>query len=360
MIGRDGRTTAGEALPTPTVPALAVCGWSGSGKTTLLEAAIPRLVAGGLRVAVVKHDVHGPDVDGPGKDSDRLFRAGADVVLGGPDESFLRRHRGPGDSLATAVADLAHAHDLVLVEGHKTTPLPKVWLASPYEPDPPLEVVDVLAVLPWGPHREAMFAGVLDDWLPAAWTRVPVRAGILIGGGSTRMGRPKHLLRHGARTLLERVVDAFAPRVAGVALLGGGEATGTPPGLPRLPDAPGLAGPLAGMIAAMRWHPGAAWLFAACDLPFASADVARWLLSERRPGRWAVVPSLREGTVEPLLALYEPQALPLLESVAAEDEPAPRLVARHEKVVTPTPPAALRRAFFNVNAPADLDALDPE
>jgi molybdenum cofactor guanylyltransferase len=341
-------------------PVLGVCGWSGSGKTTLLEAVIPRLEARGLRVAVVKHDVHGPDVDRPGKDSDRLFRAGADIALVGPREAFERRHRRNQGSLAAALAALGRRHDLVLVEGHKATPLPKVWLATPQEPNPPLEVTDVLAIMPWGAGRESVFMGVLDDWLPAAWAMVPVWAGILIGGGSTRMGRPKHLLRRGDRTYLERLLAALAGRVAGVALIGSGEVTAAQASLPRLPDAPDAAGPLAGMLAAMRWLPDAAWLIAACDLPFADDDAIRWLLAERRPGRWAVVPSLRDGMLEPLFALYEPQALWLLEEVARGANPAPRLIAPHEQVATPAPPDSLRRAFFNVNAPADLDCLDGE
>jgi molybdopterin-guanine dinucleotide biosynthesis protein MobB len=357
MVTAANSNGANTAAFVPPGPVLGVCGWSGSGKTTLLEAAIPRLAAAGLRVAVVKHDVHGPDVDRPGKDSDRLFRAGADVVLAGPDESFARRHRQHERSLAATLADLAARHDLVLVEGHKTTPLPKVWLASEREPNPPPEVTDVLAVLPWSAPREALFADLLADWLPAAWSAVPVWAGILIGGGSTRMGRPKHMLRQGGRTYLERLQAAVAGRVDGVALIGAAEVPPAAEALPRIPDAPDVTGPLAGMLAAMRWQPHAAWLLAACDLPFAGADTVRWLLGERRPGRWAVVPSLRDGMLEPLLALYEPQARELLEEVARGANPAPRLVAPHPKVATPTPPELLRRAFFNVNAPADLDAL---
>jgi molybdopterin-guanine dinucleotide biosynthesis protein MobB len=339
---------------------LGVCGWSGSGRTTLLEAVIPRLEARGLRVAVLKHDVHGPDVDRPGKDSDRLFRAGADLALVGPREAFERRHRRYERSLAASLADLRNRHDLVLVEGHKATPLPKVWLATPQEPDPPLEVADVLAILPWGARREAIFMGVLEDWLPAAWAMVPVWAGILIGGGSTRMGRPKHLLRRDGRTYLERLLAALVGRVAGLALVGSGEVPAAHAALPCLPDAPGVSGPLAGMLAAMRWQPDAAWLLAACDLPFADDDAVRWLLSERAPGRWAVVPSLRDGMLEPLFALYEPQALPLLDEVARGANPAPRLIARHDKVATPAPPDVFRRAFYNVNVPADLDRLDGE
>ncbi len=80
------------------MPVLAVCGWSGSGKTTLLESLIPLLRERGLQVAVVKNDAHGVEVDRPGKDSDRLFRAGASVVLRSPRESFARWQRSWGST----------------------------------------------------------------------------------------------------------------------------------------------------------------------------------------------------------------------------------------------------------------------
>ncbi|TAJ17632.1 MAG: molybdopterin-guanine dinucleotide biosynthesis protein MobB, partial [Rugosibacter sp.] len=47
-------------------------GYSGAGKTTLLEALIPRFIAAGLRVSLLKHAHHHFDIDRPGKDSFRL------------------------------------------------------------------------------------------------------------------------------------------------------------------------------------------------------------------------------------------------------------------------------------------------
>ncbi|MCK5379589.1 MAG: molybdopterin-guanine dinucleotide biosynthesis protein B, partial [Acidobacteria bacterium] len=111
-------------------PVLAVCGWSGSGKTTALESVIPLLVERGLRVAVVKHDAHGIDVDREGKDSARFFTAGADVHLHAPEEQMWRLRRRPEDSLEQTISSLLGTHDLVLIEGHKETPLPKIWCHS--------------------------------------------------------------------------------------------------------------------------------------------------------------------------------------------------------------------------------------
>ncbi len=62
---------------------LGICGFKNTGKTTLIERLIPRLKTMGLEVLVIKHDSHGIDVDRPGKDSGRFFRAGVDVLLQG-------------------------------------------------------------------------------------------------------------------------------------------------------------------------------------------------------------------------------------------------------------------------------------
>jgi molybdopterin-guanine dinucleotide biosynthesis protein B len=62
------------------VPVVAVVGASGSGKTTVLESLIPEFRRRGRRVGAVKHTHHSFDFDPRGKDSWRLFHAGAQVV----------------------------------------------------------------------------------------------------------------------------------------------------------------------------------------------------------------------------------------------------------------------------------------
>ena len=146
-------------------PVLAACGFSGSGKTTLLEAAVSRLVLDGLAVAAVKHDAHGLQVDSPRKDSGRLFAAGADVGLSGPGEDLLRSHRAGDADLPAMIRLLLGCHDVVLVEGHKSTPMPKVWLPSGEAPVPPAEVGEVVAVLPAGESRLRAFLDLVGQRL---------------------------------------------------------------------------------------------------------------------------------------------------------------------------------------------------
>jgi len=337
------------------LPIFSVCGASGAGKTTLLEALVPRLRAGGLAVAVAKFHAHGVRVDRPGKDSDRLYRAGADVFLQGPAGGFSRLHP-PGPAAPRQLADLCRRFDLVLVEGRGPLPGAKVWLLGEGERGPPREVSPVLACLPRQADRTGIAWSILQSWLPAQWRRPPVYGAVLIGGRSTRMGRPKHLLRRGRRTYLERVAACLRTVTQDVAVVGAGDLPRSLRAAVRLPDAPGAAGPLAGILAAMRWAPWATWLVAACDMPNVSEEALAWLLSTRLPGVWATIPRLagRGRGVEPLLAHYDFRAAGVLEDLAAGVKAAPSLVAVHPKVLSPLPPPALRAAWRNVNTPADL------
>jgi len=110
--------------------AFGIVGYSGSGKTTLLCALIPYLRAEGLRVAAIKATHHDIDWDRPGKDSYRLREAGAEaVLLQGPQRSFIARRTPAGwrQTLDLLGPDL----DLVLVEGNKGWPIPKIEVHRP-------------------------------------------------------------------------------------------------------------------------------------------------------------------------------------------------------------------------------------
>lgn len=107
-----------------------VVGESGSGKTTLLERLVPLLAGRGLAVAAVKHASHGFQADRPGKDSHRLYRAGARaVVLASRTELavFARHPTGAEElRLADALAALPGRADVVLVEGFSWEAIPRI------------------------------------------------------------------------------------------------------------------------------------------------------------------------------------------------------------------------------------------
>jgi molybdopterin-guanine dinucleotide biosynthesis protein B len=117
---------------------IGLAGWSGSGKTTLLTRVIPVLNARGLRVSTVKHAHHEFDLDVPGKDSYRHRQAGATEVLVSSVKRWAQIHelRGaPEPTLQEMLARLTPV-DLVVVEGYKRNPHPKleVYRASVGKP----------------------------------------------------------------------------------------------------------------------------------------------------------------------------------------------------------------------------------
>ena len=113
-------------------------GWSGSGKTTLIEQLIPRFTRRGLKVSLIKHAHHTFDVDHPGKDSYRHRQAGAAEILVTSSRRWVLMHelRGaPEPSFEEQVKRISPC-DLLLVEGFKHAPIPKleVWRKETGEP----------------------------------------------------------------------------------------------------------------------------------------------------------------------------------------------------------------------------------
>ena len=113
-------------------------GWSGSGKTTLIEQLIPRFVKRGLKVSLIKHAHHSFDFDHPGKDSYRHREAGCSEVVVVSEKRWVIMHELHGEpepSLEEQIKRVSPC-DLLLVEGYKRYPLPKleIWRKVNAEP----------------------------------------------------------------------------------------------------------------------------------------------------------------------------------------------------------------------------------
>jgi len=105
-----------------------IVGWKNSGKTGLMERLVAEITARGLRVSTVKHAHHAFDVDQPGKDSFRHREAGASEVLLVSGKRWALMHELRDEQEPPLGDLLAHLSDvdLVLVEGYKRDPHPKV------------------------------------------------------------------------------------------------------------------------------------------------------------------------------------------------------------------------------------------
>ena len=109
------------------IPIVSMVGKSDSGKTTLIEKIIPELNRRGYKVATVKHDVHGFDIDREGKDSWRHKRAGAHTaIVSSPQKIAMVRDVErdlPLDELrGRFISDV----DIIITEGYKNDKHPKI------------------------------------------------------------------------------------------------------------------------------------------------------------------------------------------------------------------------------------------
>ncbi len=110
------------------IPILSIVGRSNSGKTTVLEKLIRELTARGRRIGTIKHHFHGPvEVDVPGKDSWRHRQAGARVVALASKETLFLVGETPAEWPLQKIAHQALFDvDLILTEGFKSGPMPKI------------------------------------------------------------------------------------------------------------------------------------------------------------------------------------------------------------------------------------------
>ncbi len=178
---------------------------------------------------------------------------------------------------------------------------------------------------------------------------------ILIGGRSSRMGTPKHLILQNGSTWVERTVALLQQMLGQVIIAGAGELPPSLQAIPRVTDVPNLGGPLAGILATLRAYPLVSWLVVACDQPDICPEAFQWLLDCRQPGVLAILPDIAgTGRVEPLLAYYDRGILPVLEEMAAEGHWRMNRLRSISGVITPTPPAHLHDSWHNINTPDDL------
>jgi molybdopterin-guanine dinucleotide biosynthesis protein B len=112
-------------------PILSFVGHSGSGKTTVIEKVIAKLTDAGLKVAIIKHDVHGFEMDRPGKDSWRHKQAGAVATIVSSPTKVGMVMDTDHDRSPEALAPLIESADLILTEGYKKGPHPKIEVFRP-------------------------------------------------------------------------------------------------------------------------------------------------------------------------------------------------------------------------------------
>ncbi|WP_258359634.1 molybdopterin-guanine dinucleotide biosynthesis protein B [Moorella sulfitireducens (nom. illeg.)] len=108
------------------IPIISVVGKSDVGKTTLLTKLLPEIKRRGYRVATIKHDTHGFDIDRPGKDTWRHAEAGADVVVISSPTKIAIIEKVEAELSLDAIAERIENVDLIITEGYKRGDKPKI------------------------------------------------------------------------------------------------------------------------------------------------------------------------------------------------------------------------------------------
>lgn len=186
----------------------------------------------------------------------------------------------------------------------------------------------------------------------------PASTGIILAGGtSSRMGRDKASLDIGERTSLQHVIEA-AQAVCDEVIVASGRnvsPVSSTEGVRYVEDLPGVAGPLAGLVAGMRATEAEACLILACDMPFADPALLRELLASL-DGCLAVVPVF-DGKPQPLQAAYSRDCLAVAESILRLGDSSVRSLVERvpTRFIAVSKDTGRGLSGFNMNTAADLD-----
>jgi len=120
------------------IPVVSVVGKSDSGKTTLICGLIPELKRRGYKVATIKHDVHGFDIDKPGKDTWKHARAGADTVVISSPWKVAMIEKVEAELSMDQVIEKIKNVDIIITEGYKRNNKPKIEIFRSSVHDAPL------------------------------------------------------------------------------------------------------------------------------------------------------------------------------------------------------------------------------
>ena len=109
------------------IPVFSIVGASKSGKTTLIEKVVGELKNRGFNVAVIKHDVHGFEIDHKGRDTYRIREAGADItIISSPEKLAMVERRKNEADIEEIISRCTDEVDIIITEGYKSHSFPKV------------------------------------------------------------------------------------------------------------------------------------------------------------------------------------------------------------------------------------------
>lgn len=186
----------------------------------------------------------------------------------------------------------------------------------------------------------------------------PLNGLVLAGGRSRRMGRDKALLAHGDESQLAFAVRLLREVTTETYVSTRADQADEPERarFPQVVDQWDDLGPVAGILSALEQAPDTAWLVLACDLPNVTSATLQALVEGRDPARpFTAFRSVHNDLPEPLCAIFEPHARPLIHEFVGEGIRCPRkMMIRADAALLEQPDPD---ALANMNTPDDLREL---
>jgi molybdopterin-guanine dinucleotide biosynthesis protein A len=192
------------------------------------------------------------------------------------------------------------------------------------------------------------------EFVSSFFESAPLKALILLGGKSSRMGEEKGLIQYHEKTQAEHLVSLSEEIGLEVFLSVREEQKENYSFLNRtfIADQIQGAGPLGGIASAMRTFPRSAFLVVACDLPNLQKEQMEFLLNSRNAKAFATCyESPLDGGPEPLCSIYEPKAFSALMKVWVNGKNCPRKMLFNRTVELL--PVRDARFLANANTPEE-------
>ncbi|MCO6488385.1 MAG: NTP transferase domain-containing protein [Phaeodactylibacter sp.] len=243
------------------------------------------------------------------------------------------------DSLRRRLGQLTDVRLILLVEGvNEVYP----WLREKLEGFSNIPLMKL--------QDEAGISILVEKELAAA--KPPLYGLVLAGGKSERMGRDKGLIEYHGQPQREHLAELLGHFCKETFI------SCRPDQAVEidkaLPDTFTGLGPFGGILTAFREQPDAAWLVVACDLPLLDEHTISQLVGFRNPSKVATAfNSPASEFPEPLIAIWEPRAYPILLQFLAQGYSCPRkaLINSNVELLDAERPEALR----NVNKPDEME-----
>ncbi len=184
-----------------------------------------------------------------------------------------------------------------------------------------------------------------------------ITGAILAGGLSKRYGQNKAFLELAGMRLIDRVAAEMRKIFKEVILITNEKAHYEYLGIPVIEDLIKELGPLGGIYTGLMRIPNEAGFFVACDMPFISPQLVRYMVDIR--DNYAAVVPLGASGIEPLHAIYTRTCLGPIKDLLNAQQYQVRLFYERVSVRYVTPEeirkfVSPQAVFLNINTPAEF------